>query len=317
MKIIEGQYAAVIGLDIRINFLASHRLIPNDSSMNYGQPSYTSRRGFLNGIVGTTAVTALLGRSFAVANTDLPAPPVSGLIDFGGFKAIDAIDGDTLAFDDGSRLRLCGIEAPKDGMPGTDAVVAALAKQARMALAKLAVGRPLRLYGDASPTDRHGRRVAQAVGNDGLWLQAEMLKLGLARVHGQVDHRLGLRELLAFEVAARQAGTGLWSATPFALRRADDPGLTRLAASFQIVGGKVTAAERRRDLGFINFGADPKTDLTLVLKKDALKLCDASNIAIEGLRDREIRCRGWLAAYNGPNIEITHPEQIELPESQA
>ena len=286
--------------------------------MNYGQPSYTSRRGFLNVIVGTTTVALALRQGFALANTDQPAPPVPGLIDCGSFKATAAIDGDTLALDDGSLLRLGGIEAPKDGMAGGGDVVAALAKQARMALAKLAVGRPLRLYGDASPTDRHGRRVAQTIGPDGLWLQSEMLKLGLARVHGQVDHRLGLRELLVIEAAARSSGTGLWSAAPFALQRAENPALARLAGSFQIVSGKVATAERSRgrDLGFVNFGSDPQTDLTLVLKKDALKLCDASNIAIEGLRGREIRCRGWLAAYHGPNIEITYPEQIETSESQ-
>jgi hypothetical protein len=27
---------------------------------------------------------------------------------------------------------------------------------------------------------------------------------------------------------------------------------------------------------------------------------------------REIRVRGWLEFYNGPMIEATHPEQIEL-----
>ena len=284
--------------------------------MNCRQPSYTSRRDFLNAIVGAATAAVLQRQGFAVANAaSLDSPPIEGLTDCGSLAAGTVIDGDTLILGDGSILRLVSIEAPKEALAGGDDAVAALAKQARAALAKLTIGRRLRLYCDQNPTDRHRRRVAQAADDSGRWLQAEMLKLGLARVHGQADHRLGLRELLQIEAAARQAGLGLWSAPAFALRRADDPELIRLAGSFQIVTGKVLAAERKPDRGFINFGMDRHVDLTLVLEKGALKLCDAANIAIEGLPDREVRCRGWVADYNGPNIEIAYPEQIEILES--
>ena len=289
--------------------------------MNCRGPSYTPRRGFLNrivgGLLGLAGAAAWPRRDFAVANTDFPGPPppVAGLAACGSFRVTAAIDGDTLDLADGSRLRLGNIEAPKDLAADGDAEMAALAREARLELARLATGRSLRLYCDRAASDRHRRRVAQAVDADGNWLQAEMVKRGLARVHGQADHRLGLRELLPIEAAARDAGSGLWRLPAFAVRRAAAPDLSRLSGSFQIVAGRVLAAERHGALGFVNFGPDRHADLTLVLKKDALKLFDASNIAIEGLRDREIRCRGWLTAFNGPNIEITHPEQIEILES--
>ncbi len=289
--------------------------------MNCRGPSYTSRRGFLNRIVGSllglAGAAALRRQGFAVANTDFPGPPppVAGLIACGSFRVTAALDGDTLDLADGSRLRLGNIEAPKDVAGGRDPAVAALARQARLELARLAEGRSLRLYCDRAATDRHRRRVAQAVDADGTWVQAALVERGLARVHGQADHRLGLRELLQIEAAARDGGSGLWQAATFAVRRATAPDLARLSGSFQIVAGRVLAAERHGEFGFVNFGADRHADLTLVLKKDALKLCDASNIAIEGLRDRQIRCRGWLTAYHGPNIEITHPEQMEILES--
>jgi hypothetical protein len=31
------------------------------------------------------------------------------------------------------------------------------------------------------------------------------------------------------------------------------------------------------------------------------------------LKGRTVRVRGWLKQYNGPMIEVTHPEQMELP----
>lgn len=287
--------------------------------MNYRQPSYTSRRDLLKRFVGGLAevgATAALWRcGFAVANAEPLSTPITGLADCGRFAAGDVIDGDTLNLADGSTLRLCGIEAPKDALANGDPDVLNLAKQARAALAKLTVGRALRLYCDQAPFDRHRRRMAQVLGADGLWLQAEMLKLGLARVHGQADHRLGLREMLAVEADARRTGIGLWGAPAFALRRADDPDLGRFAGSFQIIAGRPLTAERKNDLGFVNFGPDRHADLTLVLKNEALKLSDAANIAIEGLSGRDIRCRGWLGLRDGPNIEITHPEQIEILES--
>ena len=30
------------------------------------------------------------------------------------------------------------------------------------------------------------------------------------------------------------------------------------------------------------------------------------------MEGKRIRVRGWLRSYNGPVIDVTHPEQIEL-----
>jgi hypothetical protein len=33
---------------------------------------------------------------------------------------------------------------------------------------------------------------------------------------------------------------------------------------------------------------------------------------VASLTGKTIRCRGWLDLYDGPRIDITHPEQIEV-----
>ena len=71
---------------------------------------------------------------------------------------------------------------------------------------------------------------------------------------------------------------------------------------------------RVKGRAYLNFGTDWKTDFTLVLDEDALRLFDAEGIAPENFEGRTVRARGWLESFNGPMIEITHPEQIEVIE---
>jgi hypothetical protein len=99
------------------------------------------------------------------------------------------------------------------------------------------------------------------------------------------------------------------------VRRAEDPGLKRLAGSFQIVAGRVVAAAIARDAGYVNFGADRGTDFTLVIRKPVLAMLDPAVVDFTRLNQRSIRCRGWIDLHNGPSMELTCPEQIEVLEA--
>jgi hypothetical protein len=39
-----------------------------------------------------------------------------------------------------------------------------------------------------------------------------------------------------------------------------------------------------------------------------------SGIVFKSLQGVRLRARGWLRSFNGPLIDITHPEQIEVLE---
>jgi hypothetical protein len=134
-------------------------------------------------------------------------------------------------------------------------------------------------------------------------------------VRGDGRNRLGLRTLLGLETKARDAAQGIWRHPAFAVREALDPNLDRFAESFQIIKGQVFAAAQVNGTGFINFSPDRATDLTLVLKKPTLGLFDRSMIPLDSLNSKWIRCRGWVELYQGPRIELSHPEQIEVLES--
>jgi len=282
------------------------------------EPSYTSRRSLLNLIIGLGLGGSLLPFGPAAATEAQPpgpnevCPPETG-------RAVTVIDGDTLQLADGGWARLAGIEAPKRRLAPGDAAMAELERAATAALKAYVGSGPVTLCNDAMAHDRYGRRLAQAFNADGIWLQGGQISMGMARVHGDGQNRSHLRDLLGVENQARAARYGIWQHPAFAVRAADDPKLGRLAGSFQIVEGRVFAAATVDRTGFINFGADRHTDLTLVLKNPGenpvLDLGGPAMMDLSWLTAKPIRARGWLDLHDGPSIDISHAEQIELLET--
>jgi endonuclease YncB( thermonuclease family) len=279
------------------------------------EPSYTSRRSLLNRIVGGAFAAGFGGFRPAEAG---PVPAPEGLSPPENAEVTGILDGNTLELKGGNQLRLAGIETPRPELAPGDGAMAQLAEAATAALKLLVGAGPITLRFDAGKRDRYGRRLAQAFNAEGFWLQAGLVSAGRARVHGDGSNRLGLRALLQLESAARNAESGLWRHPAFAIRAADDPKLEWLAGSFQIVQGRVAAAVVLNGTGFINFGADRHTDLTLVLKSvdkyPGLDLGGPAMLDLSSLTSKLIRCRGWLDRYDGPRIDISHPEQIEVLE---
>jgi micrococcal nuclease len=280
------------------------------------KPSYTSRRDLLNlimeRVIGATFGVSLLPLRPAVAD---PGAAPDALAPSESAEVAAIIDGDTLRLADAQILRLSCIEAPKrDLAPGDDAL-ARLAEAAAKALKALIGSGVIVLRQDAGKRDRYHRSLAQVFNSEGVWLEESLIRQGLARVHGDGRNRLGLEALLRVEVEARDAGRGIWRHPIFAVRAADDPKLERFAGSFQIITGRVASAAIVKGTGFINFGAERETDLTLVLKKSVLDLGGPTMVDLAWLTSKPIRCRGWLDLYKGPRIDISHPEQIEVLET--
>lgn len=226
----------------------------------------------------------------------------------------EVIDGDTLvlepAVDGLVQVRLVGIQAPKLPLGRSGFVAWPMAEEARQALADLALGRGVRLEVTGRSIDRHRRRLAHVVRDDGLWLQGEMLRRGLARVYTFDDNRARAAEMLAIERATRAARRGLW-AHPFYDVRSPEA-VTRDIDTFQIVEGRVVEARRVRDRVYVNFGTDWRSDFTVSIAGDDLDTFGRDGVDPLTWGGRRLRVRGWVRSFNGPLIEATHPEQIEV-----
>lgn len=232
-------------------------------------------------------------------------------------EVTDVIDADTVviapAIDGAGEVRLVGIQAPKLplGRPGFEAWP--LAKEAQYALAQFALGAKVRLDVGTTPMDRHGRHLAHLYrADDGRWVQGWLLQNGLARVYTFPDNRLKADEMLALERQAREAQRGIWRHPFYAIRDADN--VDRLQAdvgTFQLVEGRVKATAKVGRRIFLNFADDWRSDFTVVIPKEAWTVFAEAGIDPISLEGRAVRVRGWLKRWNGPMIELDHPERLE------
>ena len=238
------------------------------------------------------------------------ATPASALTAAGEGRVVAVADGDTVTLDDDTVVRLVGIQAPKLPLGRPDFAPWPLADAAKAMLETLALDQRVALFVGDTALDRHGRRLAHLYRDDGLWLQGEMLRRGLARVYSFRDNRQLVAEMLAIEAAARTARVGLWADPYYAVRPADPKRIPR--NRFELVEGRVMAVAVARGRAYLNFGPDWRTDFTARLGPAARRLFAREGIDLAALEGRRVRVRGWVDWRNGPMIEVTHPEQIEI-----
>ncbi len=158
--------------------------------------------------------------------------------------------------------------------------------------------------------DRHGRVLAHLAGTAGTWIQGAMLSLGMARVYSFRDNRAAVPVMLDLERQARLQRRGIWRHPFYRIRRDTDAGAD--IGTFQLVEGQVRAVATVRDRTYLNFGDDWRRDFTITVRNRFRRHFDAAGLSPAALRGRNIRVRGWLDSRNGPMIEATHPEQIEI-----
>jgi endonuclease YncB( thermonuclease family) len=240
-----------------------------------------------------------------------PAAVLEGLTPGGDGMVENVVDGDTLVLESGLEVRLVGIQAPKLPLGRPHVRLQPLAAEAKARLEKLTLGRPVALAYGGQRRDRYGRALAHLEA-DGKWVQGELLRAGLARVYSFRDNRARVAEMLALEQQARRARLGIWGHRFYRLLQADD---TRGALDeFQIVEGRVLTVAVVRGRAYLNFGQDWRRDFTVTIAPKDRRGFVKAGFDPKSYAQRRIRVRGWLYWRNGPMIEATHPEQIEVIE---
>lgn len=145
-----------------------------------------------------------------------------------------------------------------------------------------------------------------------MWLQREMVRLGMARVYTFADNRARAADLYEAERAAHAAQTGIWALDYYRVRRSDE--LSDSIGTFQIVEGTPRSSAIVRGQGFVNFDEDWCTDFTISISRSKMRLFRVSGVKIADYEGKRIRVRGWLVRRDGPMISVSHPKQIEVLE---
>lgn len=235
-----------------------------------------------------------------------------GLEPGGSATVVEIVDGDTLRLDTGKQVRLVGLQAPKLPLGRANFKAWPLGEEAKSALAQMTSGKRLRLSYVERKSDRYGRLLAHLHDGEGIWIQGEMLRLGWARVYSFPDNRRLVREMLELERQARLLKRGIWGHPYYRIRQAGD--LRGDIDTFQVIEGRVRDVATVKGRTYLNFGADWRSDFTVsVAPRDRRRFADGL-VKLVDIKGRLVRVRGWLGWRNGPMIEATHPEQIEVLE---
>jgi micrococcal nuclease len=224
-------------------------------------------------------------------------------------------DGDTVLLDNGLTVRLIGTQAPKLPLGREDFSAWPKAEEAKSRLEAMVLGRAVEVRHGGAVRDRHDRVLGQmfVTAEPELWVQRQMVADGFARVYSFPDNRACLAELMAAETSARTMKLGIWADPYYTVRRADRPeALVERAGQYELVEGRVLLAEKASGRVFLNFGRHWKEDFTAVIDGRALRLFADSGLDPLVLEGALVRIRGWVDDRDGPRIEVTHPEQIEV-----
>lgn len=256
------------------------------------------------------AMRGLVVAALALLFIGAPAAARDALDAGGRARVAGVIDGDTVVLADGREVRLVGIQAPKLPLGRPNFRAWPLADEARDALTQLVLGQDVTLGYGGTRVDRHGRQLAHLHAAAGPWIQGEMLARGLARVYTFSDNRTLAVELYAIERQARAAKRGIWNNPYYRIRTPETVG--RDVGTFQLVEGRVAGAATVKGRTYINFGPNHREDFTIIIPPKSRRSFDTMDPRPEALAGRQVRVRGWIQSLNGPLIEATHPEQIEV-----
>lgn len=157
-------------------------------------------------VLRQVALVLLACAASAVASTAAPAEWCGGVR-----RVRFIIDGDTIDVAAVGRVRLLGIDAPEMGS-GFERP-APFALEARMALQSLVLHRWVRLECDGPTTDDYGRRLAYVWLEVGEFVNARLVRDGLARATTR-RRLLRWHELLRAEDEARGRRRGMWGVFP-------------------------------------------------------------------------------------------------------
>ncbi len=230
-------------------------------------------------------------------------------------RVASVVDGDTLFLDNGLKVRLSGIQAPKLPLGREGFKAWPLGEAAKAELEAIIDGKDLRLYYGGQKRDRYDRALAQTFllddkGRPSLWVQEAMVERGMARVYTWPDTWQDSKRLYQAEEVARRAKRGIWALPFYRVRRPDANALAQDIDSFQLVSGIIVSSATIRGTTYLNFGADYRTDFTIkIVEEDEKRFKGWDFKTLEGAR---VRVRGWVEMDNGPMIRITHPEQLEI-----
>ena len=246
--------------------------------------------------------------------------PVQG--DFAILKRIGSaqvetvVDALTLTLKDGRVVRLAELDIPAFVYPEPGP----FSLKAKEMLEALFKEHPkVTLYQTQNPktgrVNRMGHVMAHLETDDGIWVQGELVALGLARAAPTLTNFQMMDQLKEIEAQAIAQKAGLWAEDAHPLLGADNAALAD--GQFAVVEGVVQNAASVKNNVYLNFGSDWRQDFTVMIEPAVRKQLVRAGIDPLALNGQTVRVRGWVREYNGPLIELNHPAALSVLPKEA
>lgn len=224
----------------------------------------------------------------------------------------------TLRAADGTSFKLAGLHLPSFSKTHLGQANSQKFHSIQDELAKLIEGKTANLIIADKTKTRYGASNAHVFipsTQDGswVWVQAELVSRGLARVFPNANKNPCMALLLALEAKARKASKGLWKFSTYRILQSNDlKQLRRAKGHLHLIEGRIHNVAVRRSRSYINFSQDWRRDFTVTVSRSVYKKFSKIGIDIETLKGRRVRVRGWLDRRNGPTLIAHHVAQIEI-----
>ena len=245
-------------------------------------------------------IAAMAAPASGLAGTSVPCPASA----LGDSTVTEVTPAGTLLTADGREVVLAGVAFPQAvGAPHDSAGLSAR-------IARLAVG-PVRIAPDGE-ADRYGRIRANVFAPDGGWLQAILVREGLALARPGGGEARCVRALLDLEEGARRAGVCLWAGSRVVGEAADRTSLLARNGLYAVVEGRVVSVGYGSRMVLLDFGRNYSTDFTVMVPNPLVPRLLEAEIAVETLVGQAVRVRGIIEESGGPAIRLGDPSELEV-----
>jgi len=231
-------------------------------------------------------------------------------------KVIEVIDGDTVRLSNGKLLRYIGLDTPEVRIKnkGGDFKYQPqpFSLEAKEFNRKLVEGKDVRIEFDIEKADRYGRLLGYCF-VDKIFVNARLIEQGYAVLYTYPPNVKYVDLLVASQKKAQRTKKGLWGS--FAI--IDHTQADKYINQIRSVQGWVVETYKSTKCVFLNFGRDYRSDFTVAIFNNTLGAFNKEGIDPESFYEgKEIRVTGKIREYNGPEIIVNSPYEIEVLEER-
>ncbi len=231
-------------------------------------------------------------------------------VDYNAVRVSQVIDGDTIVLVNNRHVRYIGLDTPElrknvegrwvyEPMP--------FSEEAKAFNQRLVEGKVVRLEFDLEKKDKYNRLLAYCFAGD-TFVNAKLLEEGLGLLYTRVPNIKYVDLLVKSQKQARDNKKGIWQE----VKIVSPENAALFLGRTQTVEGRVRNVSITEKAIYLNFGQDYKKDFTAVIFKDDLGLFNRDELISSNFyKGRRLRVTGLIKEYNGPEIIVNHPWQIE------